>query len=137
MGGLTGIPQVLRDDVAHPGDLGELVADLRDREIEVLRTDEEDVVGLALPDGAEEARDELDEAAGLLELLVLLEQRDDVLQARVEGIRRRNLVRDGFGATVGHLRLRGFLELLAVGIGDVVNLGLTGQGFEWRLRRMS
>ena len=37
VGGLLRIPEVLGDDVAHAGDLGELVADLRDRQIEVLR----------------------------------------------------------------------------------------------------
>ena len=74
-------------------------------EVEVLRTDEEDVVGLAFPDGLQEAGDQLDQAARLLELLVFLEQGDDVLQARMERIGGGDLVGDRFGAAIGHLGL--------------------------------
>ena len=119
VGGLLGIPEVLRDDVAHAGDFGQLVAHLRDGEVEVLRADEEDVVRLALPNRAQQTRDELDQAAGLLELLVLLEESDDVLEARMERIGRGDLVGDGLGAAVGGLGLGGFLQLAAVGVGDV------------------
>ena len=73
VGGLLRVPQVLGDDVAHAGDLGELVADFRDGEVEMLRADEKNVVGLAIPDGAEQTGHQLDQAAGLLELLVFLE----------------------------------------------------------------
>ena len=97
------------------------------REVEVLRADEEDVVGLAVPDRAQQAGDQFDQAAGLLELLVLLEERDDVLEARVERIGGGNLVGDRLGAAVGDLGLGGFLQLPAVGFGDVVNFGLVGK----------
>ena len=107
-----------------PGDFGELVAHLRNGEVEVLRADEEDVVGLTLPDGLEQARDQLDQAARLLELLVLLEQRDDVLQARMERIGGGDLVGDRLGAAIGRLRLGGFFQLAPEGLGDVADLGL-------------
>ena len=51
------VPEILGDDVAHAGDLSELVAHLLYPEVEVLWADEEDVIGLAFPDGAQEARD--------------------------------------------------------------------------------
>jgi hypothetical protein len=89
------IPEILGDDIAHTRDLGELVADVGDREVEVLGTDEEHVVGLTLPDGFEQMGDELDEAAGLLEPLVPFEEGDDVFQAGMEGIRRGDFVGNG------------------------------------------
>ena len=49
VGGLLGVPEILGDDIAHPGDLGQLVAHLRDRQVEVLGADQEDVVGRAAP----------------------------------------------------------------------------------------
>ena len=51
------VPEVLGDDIAHAGDLGELVAHLLNPEVEVLRADEKDVIGLALPDRAQERRE--------------------------------------------------------------------------------
>ena len=98
--------------------------------VEVLRADEKDVVGLALPDRPEQARDQLDQAAGLLELLVLLEQRDDVLEPRVERIGRGDLVGDRLGAAVGGLGLGRLFQLAAEGLGDVFDLGLVGQRLE-------
>jgi hypothetical protein len=142
MGGLGSVPKVFGDDVAHPGDLREFIADLWNGEVEVLGTDEEDIVGLAFPDGTEEAGNQFDEAAGLLELLVFLEQGDDVLQAGVEGVGVGDFVRNGLGAAVGDLGLAGLLKLLAVRIGDVVNFGLilsalSGSDVKRRLRRIS
>ena len=96
----------------------------------MLRANEEDVVGLAVPDRSEKTGDQLDQAAGLLELLVLLEQRDDVLEARVEGIGGGDLVGDRFGAAVGGLGLGGLLQLPAESLGDVFNLCLVGEGLE-------
>ena len=130
VGGLLRVPEILGDDVAHAGDFGELVADLGDGEVEVLRADEEDVVGLALPDRPEQARNQLDQAAGLLELLVLLEEGDDVLEPRVEWIGRGDLVGNGLGAAVGGLGLGGLFQLAAEGVGDVVDFGLVGQRLE-------
>lgn len=137
MGRLLSVPEILGDDVAHPGNLRELVAHLGDGQVEVLRANQENVVRRAIPDGAQEARDEFDEAAGLLELLVLLEERDDVLQAWMERVGRGDLVGDRFRTTIGDFGFGGFLQFLAVGVGDVVDLGLSGQGFKRRLRRMS
>ena len=130
VGRLLRVPEILGDHVAHAGDLGELVAHLRDAEVEVLRTDQEDVVRLAVPDGLEQPRDQLDQAARLLELLVLLEERDDVLEPRMKRIGGGDLVGDGLGAAVGRLGLGGFLELAAEGVGDVVDLALVGQRLE-------
>ncbi len=127
---LVAVPEVLGDHIAHAGNLGELVANLGDGEIEVLRADEKDVVGLALPDGAKEARNQLDEAARLLELLILLEEGDDILEARMERVGGGDFVGDGFGAAVGDFGLAGFFQLLAIGGGDVGNLRLVGHGFE-------
>ena len=45
----------------------------------MLRANEENVIGLAFPDGTQQAGHQLDEAACLLELLVLFEEGDDVL----------------------------------------------------------
>ena len=138
VGRLLRVPEILGDDIAHAGDLGELVADLRDREVEVLRADQEDVVGLALPDGLEQPRDQLDQAAGLLELLVLLEERDDVLQARMERIGRGDLVGDRLGAAIGDLRFGGFFELAAEGSRRCRSISaLSGSDLKRRLRRMS
>ena len=96
-------------------------------EVEVLRADEEDVIGLALPDGLEQTGDQLDQAARLLELLVFLEQGDDVLQARMERVGGGDLVGDGLGPAAGRLGLGGFFQLPAEGVGDVLDLGLVGQ----------
>ena len=87
--GLLCVPKILRDHVAHAGNLGELVADFRDAEVEVLRADQEHIVCLAIPDRAEQAGNQLDQSAGLLELLVFLEQRNDVLKPRMERDRSR------------------------------------------------
>ena len=100
------------------------------REVEVLRADEEDVIGLAVPDRPEQTRNQLDQAAGLLELLVLLEERDDVLEPRVERVGRGDLVGDRLGTAVGGLGLGGFFQLAAEGVGDVVDLGLVGERLE-------
>ena len=96
----------------------------------MLRADQEDVVGLAVPDRPEQTRNQLDQAAGLLELLVLLEERDDVLEPRVERVGRGDLVGDRLGAAVGGLGLGGLFQLAAEGVGDVVDLGLVGQRLE-------
>ena len=78
----------------------------------------------ALPDGLEQAGDQLDQAARLLELLVLLEQGDDVLEPRMERIGGGDLVGDRLGAAVGGLGLGGLFQLAAEGVGDVFDLGL-------------
>ena len=132
------VPEVLGDDVAHAGDLGELVAHLRNREVEVLRADEEDVVGLALPDRAQQPRDQLDQAARLLELLVLLEQGDDVLQARMERIGGGDLVGDGFGAAIGDLGLCWLPPACGHRLAAMSPISaLSGRDLNRRLRRMS
>src|SRR5690606_7178158 len=125
-----GVPDVLRYDVTHPRDLGQLVADVGDRQVEVLGTYEEDVVGLTLPYGLQQARDELEQASGLLELLVLLEERDDVLEARVERVRGSDLVGDRLGAPLSRVSLGRLGELPPVGTGDRVDLGLVRQALE-------
>ena len=106
-----------------------------DGEVEMLRADQEDIVGLAIPDRPEQARNQLDQAAGLLELLVFLEQGDDVLEPRVERIGRGDLVGDRLGATVGGLGLGGLFQLAAKGVGDVVDLGFVGKRLEEALAK--
>src|SRR5690606_41743770 len=64
----------------------DFVLDLLVVEIEVLGTDEEDVVGFTVLHTLEEARRELHQATGLPETLVLLEQRDKVLEGGMERI---------------------------------------------------
>src|SRR5690242_12713817 len=86
------VPQVLGDNIAHTRDFSEFVANLLDGEIEMLGAHKENVVRLALPDGAEQAGHQLDQAARLFELLIYLEQRDNILEARMEGICSRDLV---------------------------------------------
>jgi hypothetical protein len=44
----------------------------------------------------------------LLELFVLLEQRNDVLEPGMERVCRRDLVRNRLGAAIGGLRFGGF-----------------------------
>ena len=97
------VPEVPGNDVAHAGDLGELVAHLLNPEVEVLRADEEDVIGRAFPHGAQQAGDQLDQAACLLELLIFFEQGDDIFQAWMERIGGDDFVRNGFGTAIGDL----------------------------------
>ena len=96
-------------------------------EVEMLQANEEDIIGLAFPDGAQEAGDQLDQAARLLELLIFLEEGDDVFQARMERIGGGDFVRQGFGTAIGDLGLAGFLQLPVIVRGDVANHGLVGQ----------
>ena len=131
------IPKVFGDDVAHPGDLRKLVADFRDGKVEVLGSDEEDVVGLPFPDGTEKAGNQFDQAAGLLELLVFLEEGDDVLQAGVEGIGVGDLVGNGLGAAIGDLGLAGLLSFLPNESAMSSISALSGSDLKRRLRRMS
>ena len=70
--------------------------------------------------------DEFDQAAGLLELLVFLEQCDDVFEPRVKRIGRCDFVGDGFRTPAGNLGLGSFREFPPVGVGDVLDLGLVG-----------
>ena len=130
MRGVLGVPQVLGDDIAHAGDFRQLVAYLRDGQIEVLGPDQEDVVVLALPHGSEQARDELEQPPGLLELFVLLEQRHQVLEPRVERIGGGDLVGDRFGAALCRFRFGRFAEFRAVGARDVGYLRVGGQARE-------
>ena len=98
------VKEIRGNHVTHARNLGQLVTDFGDRQIEVLRADEKDVVGRPFPHRPQEPRYQLDEAAGLLELLVLLEQRDDVLEAGVEWVGRGDLFRYGLGAPAGGVR---------------------------------
>ena len=96
----------------------------------MLRADEEDVVGLTIPHRPEQTRNQLDQAARLLELLVLLEECDDVLETRMERVGGGDLVGNRLGAAVGGLGLGGFFQLAAIGVGDVLDLRLVGQRLE-------
>src|SRR5262249_33731773 len=122
------VPEVFGDDIAHAGDFGELVAYFLNPEVEVLRTNEQDVIRLAFPDRAQEAGDEFDQAARLLELLIFFEQGNNVFQARTERIGSGDFVCNGFGTATGDLGLTGFLQLPAIARGDVADRGLVGQG---------
>jgi len=124
------VPEILGNDIAHARDFGELVSHIGDGKIEVLRPDEEHIVGLSLPDGLEQTRYQLDQPARLLELFILLEQRDDILETRVKGIGRGNLVGDGFRAAIGRFGFGGLFQLTAERLGDVANLGLVRQRLE-------
>ncbi|MCU0981004.1 MAG: hypothetical protein MUF25_17775 [Pirellulaceae bacterium] len=92
----------------------------------MLRADQEHIVGRPFPDRLEQPGDEFDEAVGLFELFVLLEQGDDVLEPRVERVGRGDLVGDRFGAPVGRLRLGGLIQFAAERLGDVGDLRLVG-----------
>ena len=109
VGGLLRVPEILGDHVAHAGYFGQLVADFSYGEVEVLRADEKDVVGRAVPDRSKQARNQLDQATCLLELLILLKEGDDVLETRVERVGRCNLIGNCFGTTVRGLGLGRFL----------------------------
>ncbi len=68
---------VVGDVVDHRGEQRrihalDLVAHLRVVQIQVLGADQEDVVGFAVPDAAQQPRGELHQAAGLAKALVLL-----------------------------------------------------------------
>ncbi len=80
----------------------------------MLRADKEDVVGFAFPNGAEQAGHQFDQTARLLELFILFEQRDNILETRMEGISSRDLVSDRFGATIGHFGFACLFQFLAV-----------------------
>jgi plasmid stabilization system protein ParE len=106
----------------------DLVAHLRVVQVEVLRTDQEDVVGLAVPHAAQQPRRELHQAAGLAEALVLLEQGHQVLERGMEGVGLADLFGDllhGPGGDVATV-LRG-LDLLGEGLGHGVDQGLARQ----------
>ena len=77
----------------RPLDLLDLIPGLLIREVQELRPDQEDLLFLAPPDPAQKVRGELDQAPGLTELLVLLEEGEDVLVARVERVGADDLVR--------------------------------------------
>ena len=72
----------------------DLVAHLRVVEVQVLGADQEDVVGLAVPDAAQQPSRELHEAAGLAKAFVLLEQRDQVLERRMKRVGLADLLGD-------------------------------------------
>jgi hypothetical protein len=127
---LLRVPEILRDDIAHAGDLGELVPHLLNGQVEMLRSDQENVVRFAFPNRAQQTGHQLDQTARLLELLILLEERDDVFQARMERVGGGDFIGDCLGAAIGDLGLGCFLQLFAVGVRDVVDLGSIGQGFE-------
>jgi hypothetical protein len=101
----------------------DVVADLDVVEVQVLGTDQEDVVGLTVPDAAQQPGGELHQAAGLAEALVLFEQCDQVLERGVEGIGLADLFGDLFHGPRGDVAavLRG-LDLLGEGLGNGVHL---------------
>ncbi len=85
-------------------DVRHAVADVLDRQVEVLAADQVDVVEPPALDGPDHHRRQGHQAAGLAEPLVVLEEREDVLEARVERIGGDDLVdellsglRDGLG----------------------------------------
>src|SRR5262245_31321313 len=82
---------------------------------------------MTFPDGAQEARDQLDQATCLLELLIFFEEGDDIFQARMERISGGDFIRNSFGTTTSNLGLAGFLQLPAIARGDVADLCLVGQ----------
>lgn len=106
VGRAVGAGHVLRQSALELTDADDLLAHVRDLQIEMLAADEIDLSGLlALPNALEHLRDELHQPAGLAVVLVLLEKGDDVLDGRVERIRSDDLVgdlfrrtRDGLGA---------------------------------------
>jgi len=124
---------VVGDVVDHRGqerwvDALDLVAHLGIVQIEVLGADQEAVVGLAVPDAAQQPGGELHEAAGLAEALVLFEEGHQILERGVEGIGLADLLGyllHGSGGDVA--AVLGGLDLLGEGRGDGVDQGLTRQ----------
>ena len=133
VGRLLCIPEIHGDDVAHPGDLGEFVADIGNRKIKVLRADKEDIVCRPLPDGFEQTGHQLNQAAGLLELLIFLEECDDVLEPWMEGIGGGDLIGNRFGATACGFGFGCLFQLAAKGFGDVSDFGFVGKRLEQSL----
>jgi len=82
---LLGVPKILRNHVAHTGNLCQFVAHFCDAEIEVLRSNQNtSFAWRSRPTGA--IGKPIRSVARLLELLVFLEQCNDVLEPRVKGI---------------------------------------------------
>jgi hypothetical protein len=104
----------------------------------VLGADQEDVVGVAVPDAAQQPGGELHQAAGLAEALVLLEQGHQVLERGVEGVGLANLLGDLLHGPGGDVAaVLGGLDLLGEGLGDGVDQGSSGSSVNRRFFRIS
>ena len=88
---------VVGDGARQVVDVRHAVADIRLRQVDVLAADQIDVVGLARLNRAHHHRGERHETAGLAEGLVVLEQREDVLEGGMERVGGGDLVGDLFG----------------------------------------
>ena len=104
---MLGIPQVFGDHIAHARDFGQFVAHIGNGEVKVLRPNQEDIVAVPLPHRLQQPRHQLQQATGLLEVLVFLKQGNHVLEARVEGVSHRHFVGNGLGPPAGGFRLGG------------------------------
>jgi hypothetical protein len=130
MGRLLNVPEIPGNDITHPGNLRQFISDFRDPEVKMLGTNKKDIVVPSFPDRFKKARHQLDEAAGLLELLILLEKRNDVLKPGVKGVGRFDLVGQCFGATIGGFRSGGLFQLAAKCGCDILDFSLAGERLE-------
>ena len=73
----------------------------------MLWANQKHIIGRSVPDRPEQVRDQFDQASGLFELLVLFEQRNDILDPWMEGIGGGYLVGDRLRAPVGGFGLGG------------------------------
>ena len=109
------------------GDALDFVAHLVIVQGQVLGADEVDVVVLAQRHALEQPCRELHQAAGLPEALVLLEQGDEVLEGRMEGVRLPHLFGDlldaGCDDVAGVLGLLDLLGVLFRHVGDDALIG--------------
>ena len=137
MGGLLRVPEIPRNHIPHSGNLSQLVTDFRDRQLEMLGADEKDIIGLPFQTDLEEPRHQLNETPGLLELLILFEERNDILESWVKGVSRLYLVGNRLGATIGGLDLAASSSLRPKVAATSSISALSGSDLKRRLRRMS
>ena len=103
----------------------DLVADLRIVQVQVLGADQENVVGLPVPDAAQQPGGELHQTAGLAKTLVLLEQGHQVLERGVKGVGLADLLGDLLHGPGGDVAaVLGRLDLLGEGLPDRFDQGV-------------
>ncbi len=96
----------------------------------MLGTNEKDIVGLAFPDRFEETGYQLDKAACLLELFILLEERNDIFEPWMKGIGGFDLVGNRLSSPIGGFGFGGLLQLATINCRNILNFCLVGQRLE-------
>ncbi len=127
--GVAVVGDVVRDGRHQLGcDAFDLVLDLIVVEVQMLCSDQEDVIRHALLDALEQACGELHQATGLAEAFVLLEQRDEVLERGVKGVGLAHLLGDLLDAAGDDVAtILGLLDLLGVLFGHIRDNALVRQ----------